>query len=276
MLKNIFQKYNFRPKKRLGQNFLISEKVLEQIISVSKLKKDDIVLEIGAGTGILTIELANKVKQVIAIEKDEALVAILKKELSKQKIKNVKIIQDDILKIKNLKFIENSKLKIKNYKVISNLPYYITAPVIKMFLENKNPPELMILMVQKEVGERICAKPPKMSKLAIFCQIYGLPEIMAFVSKKCFWPEPKVDSVILKITPKNNGYKSGRSSRFVTIVKAGFCHPRKQLINNFSKGLNLPREKVEKWLNKNNINPAQRAETLTIKNWIGLTRTFHI
>jgi len=265
MLKNIFQKYNFRPKKRLGQNFLISEKILEQIILASKLKKDDIVLEIGAGTGILTIELAKKVKQVIAIEKDKELVAILKEQLAEEKIKNVKIIHGDILK-------EWCEVKPHTtFKVVANLPYYITAPVIRMFLESKNPPELMVLMTQKEVGERICASPPKMSKLSVFCQVYGVPEIMNFVSKKCFWPEPKVDSVILKIIPLIHSDKKlidADKKLFSKIVKAGFCHPRKQLLNNLSKELKLPREKVEKWLNKNNINPTQRAETLTIKNWI--------
>lgn len=294
-IKNIITKYNFRPKKRLGQNFLISENVLKKIIDSAQLKKTDIVLEIGPGTGILTKELAKKVKEVITIEKDKELVVVLKEELAEEGIKNVEVVREDILKIQNSKTserseqvkmkenlslrIQSSRLKNKNYKIVANLPYYITAPIIKMFLEEPPSgklPELMVLMVQKEVGERICALPPKMSKIAVFSQFYGKPEIMGIVSKNCFWPRPKVDSAILKITPLiNSDGKLINADRnlFSKIVKAGFSHPRKQLINNLSKELDLPREKTENWLAKNNIKSSQRAETLTVKNWLDLTKT---
>ncbi len=294
-IKNIITKYNFRPKKRLGQNFLISENVLKKIIDSAQLKKTDIVLEIGPGTGILTKELAKKVKEVITIEKDKELVVVLKEELAEEGIKNVEVVREDILKIQNSKTserseqvkmkenlslrIQSSRLKNKNYKIVANLPYYITAPIIKMFLEEPPSgklPELMVLMVQKEVGERICALPPKMSKIAVFSQFYGKSEIVGIVSKNCFWPRPKVDSAILKITPLiNSDGKLINADRnlFSKIVKAGFSHPRKQLINNLSKELDLPREKTENWLAKNNIEPSRRAETLTVKNWLDLTKT---
>ena len=278
-IKNLFKRKGTRPIKRLGQNFLISKRVLEKIIAASQLKKTDVVLEIGPGIGILTKELALRVKKVIVIEKDPKMVKILKEMLECWNIRNVEIIQEDILKVKN------SKLKIQNYKLVANLPYYITAPVIRKFLESPQPPKLMVLMVQKEVGQRICSRPPKMSKLAVFCQFYGKPEIASSVSKKSFWPQPKVDSAILKIVPHQFHAPGLRLSsaqyllpqfreRFARIVKAGFSHPRKQLINNFSQGLSLSRQTVEKWLMKNNIESRQRAESLSLDDWLNLVRMF--
>jgi len=251
-----------KPNKRLGQNFLSSDIVLKKIIKTSQIKSSDIILEIGPGTGILTKALAQKAKKVIAVEKDKSLISILEKELPN----NVEIISGDILKIKNLKLP-------KHYKLIANLPYYITAPVIRMFLEN-NSPELMVLMVQKEVGQRICATPPKMSKIAVFTQFYGKPEIISNVSKDCFSPKPKVDSVILKITPFNKLDKTNKDL-FSKIVRAGFSQPRKQLINNLTNSLDIKKQETENWLKENKIKPEQRAETLNIKDWINLTNTFY-
>jgi len=260
------KKHNIKPNKRLGQNFLVSDVILEKIIKTSQIKPWDIILEIGPGTGILTIALAKKAKKVIAVEKDKKLADILKKELDNNKIKNVEVIQGDILKIQNL--------KLKKYKLIANLPYYITAPVIRMFLEN-NSPKLMVLMVQKEVGQRICASPPKMSKIAVFTQFYGKPEIVSNVSKECFYPQPKVDSVILKITPFNNLDENIDRNLFSKIVRAGFSQPRKQLINNLSKSLDIGKPEIEDWLKRNKIESKQRAETLNVKDWINLTNTFY-
>ena len=269
---DLLKKYKIRPNKRLGQNFLISKTILREIIKAADLKPSDIILEIGPGLGILTKELAKKVKKVIAVEKDKKLADILKKELDNNKIKNIQVINQDILKFKSSSF----NLK-ESYKLIANLPYYITGPVIRMFLESTKPPELMVLMVQKEVGKRICASPPKMSKLAVFSQFYGKPEIVKFVSKKSFRPQPKVDSVILKIKPliltDKRLIKTDRKL-FSKIVRAGFSQPRKQLINNFSKSLEISRKEVEKWLKENKIQPSQRAESLTVENWIDLANEY--
>jgi len=151
------------------------------------------------------------------------------------------------------------------------LPFYLTAPVIRKFLEAENPPKEMIFMVQKEVGQRICAKPPKMSILAVSVQIYAKPEIVSYISKNSFWPQPKVDSVIIKIL----NVKSQVLNRelFFRVVKAGFSHPRKQLVNNLSTELEMGKEKVKNWLLENEIEPQQRAETLEVKDWINLTKT---
>jgi 16S rRNA (adenine1518-N6/adenine1519-N6)-dimethyltransferase len=258
--KNLFQRRQIQPLKGLGQNFLADKGALKTIIEAADIKPDEVVLEIGPGTGVLTLELAKYAKKVIAVEKDVRMCEILKKQLEDQNIKNVEVIQNDILKYKTPDI---------KYKVVANLPFYITAPVIKKLLEAENPPKEMVLMVQKEVGQRICAKPPDMTLLAVSVQFYAKPKIVDYVSKKSFWPRPKVDSAIIKITPTQ---KTGPSDLFFKVVKAGFSHPRKQLINNLSTGLSLSRQQVTTWLQKNNIQPSQRAETLTVGDWIKLAK----
>jgi len=248
----------------MGQNFLVDASVLNKIIQAAELQPEDIVLEIGPGIGTLTQELAKKTKKVIAIEKDRVMVEILKETL--KDYKNVEIIQGNIL-------TADYKLP-AHYKLVANLPYYITSPIIRMFLEAKNPPEHMVLMVQKEVGQRICAKPPNMSILSVSVQIYALPNIISTVSKGSFWPSPKVDSAIIKIQPQNTIAKNIDTDIFFKIVKAGFLHPRKQLANNLSVGLKKTKEQINPWLLKNNINPLQRAETLSIQDWITLTQSY--
>jgi 16S rRNA (adenine1518-N6/adenine1519-N6)-dimethyltransferase len=164
---------------------------------------------------------------------------------------------------------------------VANLPFYLTAPVIRKFLESDCQPKEMILMVQKEVGQRICAKPPDMNLLAVSVQFYAEPKIISYISKKSFWPQPKVDSAIIKITPLGLSEISTivrllDRDLFFRIVKAGFSQPRKQILNNLSKKLKLNKEEVKSWLLKNNIQPGQRAETLTIKDWINLTKSLKI
>jgi len=131
----------------------------------------------------------------------------------------------------------------------------------------------MVLVVQKEVGQRICAKPPKMSILAVSVQFYAKPKIISYISKKSFWPQPKVDSAIMKISNIRNQKSKKFKNLFFKVVKVGFSHPRKQLINNLSRGLKMEREKVKNWLFKNKIKPKQRAETLIIKDWLNLTKS---
>ena len=260
VIKNLLKKYGARPLKGLGQNFLIDEAVIKKIIKEARLQAKDIVLEIGPGIGTLTQEIAKKARLVTAIEKDLKMVEILKETI--KNLKNVKIIQGDILKI-----------NLKPYKVVANLPFYLTAPAIRKFLETKFPPELMFLVVQKEVAQRICARPPKMNILAVSVQFYAKPEIISYISKKSFWPKPKVDGAILRITQIHTDKKTD-SHKFFRIVKAGFSQPRKQLVNNLTKKLELEKEEIKSWLLKNNIQPTQRAETLTIKDWINLTKSY--
>lgn len=265
---SFLQSYGLRLNKYLGQNFLISQEIIEKILEAGELNKKDVVLEIGPGTGNLTFELAKKVKKVLAVEKDRRFSLILKKEKKRQGIKNVEIIQGDILKIINFLFIKNYP-----YKVIANIPYYLTSRLIKNLLEHQNKPRLIVLMVQKEVAKRICAKPPKMNLLAISVQFYAAPKIVSFVPKTCFWPQPKVDSAIIKIIPKTLPFEE--PEKFFKIVKIGFSQPRKQLVNNFSKKLGFDKIKLQEILKAIKINPKSRAENLTIEDWLKLTTTLN-
>lgn len=263
--KALLSRYNIRPSKGLGQNFLINDGLLEKIVNAADIRKNDIVLEIGPGIGNLTTKLAEKASRVVAVEKDKKMAAVLKQTFSR--FPNLEIIQGDILgsDIKDLP---------SGYKVVANLPYYITSPVIRRFLESNNPPLEMVLMVQKEVAQRICANPPEMSLLAVSVQFYAEAKTLFYVSKKSFWPRPKVDSAVIRITPISNRQKQASSTVFFKIVKAGFSQPRKQLANNLSNGLELSKEVASRWLETNNIQPSQRAESLAIDDWVKLAESF--
>jgi len=257
-LRELLRKYGLKPRKHLGQNFLINKDILSEIINTADLTKNDIVLEIGPGLGILTKELAKKAKKVIAIEKDEKLVKILKKELAH--FKNIKIIEGDILKLP----VTSYQLPV-TYKLVANLPYYITSPVIRKFLEEKKQPKLMVLMVQKEVAERICAKPPDTRLLSVAVQFYSQPKIVKIVKKESFWPRPKVDSAIIKLTTNNRQLTTINTNLFFKIVKSGFSQPRKQLKNNLKKIFGKDTEKI---LKQSKIETTRRAETLSIDEWL--------
>ncbi len=284
VIKGLFKKYQIRPSKRLGQNFLIDKSVIKKNIRASNIQPKDIILEIGPGMGVLTQELAKKSQKVIAVEKDPKMCEILKETL--KDFKNVEIINQDILKFNNYSLLTT------HYKLIASLPFYITASVIRKFLESEHPPEEMILMVQKEVAQRICAKSPKMNLLAVSVQFYAEPKIIFYISKKSFWPSPKVDGAILQISRIRTNLPRINTNLFFKVVKAGFSQPRKQLANNLVKGLalsspnglalsspnglKLNKEQVNNWLLKSGIQPSQRAETLTIRDWINLTRSIEI
>ena len=264
-IKNLLKKYNLRPSKGLGQNFLVDKTALKRVIASADLSPEDIVVEIGPGLGVLTLELAKKAGKVIAIEKDSKMIEALKETLTS--FKNIEIIQEDVRKI------TNDQLPATNYKIVANLPFYLTAPVIRKFLEFGNPPELMTLIIQKEVAQRITAQPPKMNLLAVSVQLYAEPKIISYISKKSFWPQPEVDAAIIKLKIRN--LKSETNTKeFFRVVRAGFSQPRKMLINNLSKCLGVSKSRTEFWLNRNNIRLNQRAENLNITDWINLTGSF--
>lgn len=278
-IKSLLKKHNAILSKRFGQNFLIDKNVIKKILNQAKIGPKDIVLEIGPGIGTMTIELAKKAKKIIAVEKDFKMVKILKDTLSD--FQNIEIIQDDILNLltnttnkKNLFTVHCSLFA--DYKVVANLPYYITSPVIRKLLEIKNKPKEIILMVQKEVAQRICACAPKTNLLAISVQFYAMPKIISYVSKKSFYPKPKVDSAIIQLKTIGQNSKIDKD-KFFKIVKAGFSHPRKQLANNLLKELDFSDKKINKeemisLLDRKGILATQRPETLTLKNWIELTK----
>jgi 16S rRNA (adenine1518-N6/adenine1519-N6)-dimethyltransferase len=265
--KNLLKKHSILPVKGLGQNFLADKEAIGKIVRATDIRADETVLEIGPGLGVLTVKLAKLAKKVVAVEKDQRITEVLKNLLAGQNIKNVEIIQGDILKFSPA----SCGLEDKSYKIAANLPFYLTAAVIRKFLETNRPPKGMILVVQKEMGQRICAEPPRMNLLAASVQFYAKAEIVSRISKKSFWPRPQVDSVIIKITPGR--FPQQLRERFFMIVKAGFSQPRKQLANNLKK-INSDRKTIENWLVKNGIKPNSRAETLGINDWLNLCKSF--
>lgn len=264
-----------RAKKSLGQNFLTSKAVTEDIIKAANLSVKDMVLEIGPGRGFLTEELLKDAGVVVVVEKDDRLVEYLKGKFTKEtKEGRLIIIHGDILSF-NLK---DCGLEAGNYKIIANIPYYITGQILRLFLESDVQPEKMVLMVQKEVAERIVASDGKESILSISIKAYGKPHYIKKVSAKHFSPQPKVDSAILLIDNIskdlfinfNEGSRASiieKQERFFEIVKTGFAHKRKMLLNNLSDYKDM-REAFKNC----NIPAKTRAEKLTMEQWVCLKR----
>lgn len=264
-IREICRKYQIKPLRRRGQNFLINPKICAKIIEAADLTKDDVVLEIGAGLGTLTKELAKKANKVIAVEIDKKLAEILKKQV--EIYRNIRIVGENILKFQVRRY------KLANYKIVANLPYNITGAVLRKFLASESPkPSLMVLMLQKEVAQRICAQPPKMNLLATVVQFYGQPKIISYISRNNFWPKPKVDSAILKISNFRFPISNIDEQRFLKIVKAGFSAPRKYLLNNLIKNGIIKKEEGQKIFEKLNFNLKIRAQELGVEEWIRLMR----
>ena len=255
----------YPPLKKLGQNFLTDKKAVVKIIEAAQVSSRDTIVEIGPGTGVLTVELAKRAGQVIAIEKDERMCSLLEKTLAG--FNNVRVLNQDIRYWPGPEKIA--------YKVIANLPFYLSSLIIRNFLERANPPEDMVLIIQKEVAQRINAKVPDMSLLAVAVQFYAKTKIISCLSKKSFWPQPEVDAAIIQITPLKQ-LREVEPEKFFLVAKAGFSQPRKKLINNLANKLKIKKKEIEKWLLDNNHSPDQRAETLSPEDWIKLAKSFRI
>ena len=291
---------------KLGQNFLTNEEVAQKITNSANIKGDN-VLEIGSGRGILTKYLAESAGKVLAVEIDQNLIELLKNKFhntrtchpresgdpEKQRIsqsrwiphqvrddkKRIQIIQSDILKINLPKLIEENNFQ--KYKVVANLPYYITSKIIRLLLETKYPPSEMILMVQKEVGERIVALDGKESILSISVKFYAEPEILFLVPRDNFEPAPEVDSVVIRIKRKSNppeapACRTGRdASKFFALVRAGFSAKRKMLVNNLASSFHIPKSEIAEIIKKICLEPTVRAEKLDIQGWQKLYNIFY-
>ena len=261
----LLKRYDLRPHKGLGQNFLQDPLALEEIVSAADIQPSDSVLEIGPGLGSLTRYLAVSAKEVIAVELDEHLLPPLRAILSPYQ--NVRLVQNDILKI------APNDLKLENdYVVVANIPYYITSAVIRHLLESEIKPRRIVLTVQKEVALRICAEPGDMSLLALSVQVYGKPRIAAHIPASAFFPAPKVDSAVLivEIYPAPL-IDEDLLDAFFRLIKAGFSQKRKTLRNSLSAGLHIPPTDAADLLMRTNIDPQRRAETLSLSEWSELT-----
>jgi len=255
-----------KAKKSLGQNFLTSNKVVGDIINVSDIKADDVVLEIGPGKGILTQALLNSGKQVVAIEKDAELISSLKEKFAKEIAdKRLTLIEGDILLVSLPDVIHG------DYKVVANIPYYITGALFKMFLEKTdNQPKSITFLVQKEVAHRIVARDGKESILSMSIKAYGTPKCAEKVPARYFKPVPKVDSAILIVQDiSKNNFKNISEESFFELVKAGFAHKRKLLQNNLE--VLYPKVVVQNKFKSCSVSLDARAEDLTLENWLCLS-----
>ena len=261
----LLKQHNLRPHKGLGQNFLQDPLVLEKIVSAAEIQPTDSVLEIGPGLGSLTRYLAVSAREVVAVELDPNLLPLLKGVLSAYQ--NVRLVQGDILKLSTKDLIKE-----KDYLVVANIPYYITSAVIRHLLEGDSKPRRIVLTIQKEVAQRICAKPGDMSLLALSVQVYGKPHIAVHVSAAAFFPAPKVDSAVLSVDIYPSPLvKSELLATFFKLIKAGFSQKRKTLRNSLSSALHISPTEAANLLTRAGIDPQRRAETLSIEEWENLS-----
>ena len=264
----LLRRYDLRPKKSLGQNFLVDETALARIAAAADLAASDTVLEIGPGLGSLTRHLASAARRVVAVELDEAMLPALRHTL--QSYANVEIVHSDILKYA-LTASQNGLPP--GYKVVANIPYYITSALIRHLLEADVRPSLVVLTVQREVAERICAGPGDMSLLAVSVQFYCAPRLVARIPAGAFYPPPEVDSAVLRLDVFTQpAVAVADTDHFFQVVKAGFSQKRKQLRNSLSAGLHLESRKADEFLFRAGIDPKRRAETLTLEEWGALAR----
>ncbi len=266
--KSLLRQSGLRARKGLGQHFLVAESVLRLSSAAAELDPGDVVIEVGPGLGVLTRELAGKAGQVFAVELDSKLAALLKQTLAP--VGNVTVINDDILSIDpaGLLWGLGEKFPAAGYKVVANLPYYVASAVLRHFLTASLKPQLMVVMVQKEVAQAIVAEPGGMSLLSVSVQFYGEPQVVGYVPASCFYPEPKVDSAVLRIrVPPQPMVAVSNEGSFFALVRAGFSASRKQLANSLAHGLGLSKDEVLPLLEAADILPRRRAETLTINEW---------
>lgn len=253
-------------KKSLGQHFLNSPQIISDIVKAGKVTKEDVVLEVGPGEGVLTRELLLTGAHVISVEKDDRLIPELQKTFSKEIAqKQLELIHADILDV------GLPHLTKQSYKVVANIPYYITGQIIRMFLESDKQPLSMTLLIQKEVAERIVSRDGKESLLSLSVKVFGEPKYVRTVGKGAFTPQPKVDSAVISIENISKERLEGASEKkFFSLIHAGFAHKRKQLLPNLI-GL-FSKEKVALAFKNSEIDPKARAEDINLKTWIKLCK----
>lgn len=258
-----------RPNKLLGQHFLVSRDVLENIIAAANLTPEKTILEIGPGRGVLTRELARRVQKVIAVEKDVRLAEALTKALREERMKNVTIVFGDILKL----FPQQLNLP-DRYSVVANIPYYLTGRLLRILLESRERPAEITLMVQNEVADRMMASPPHMNLLAIAAQAYGTVRKIATVPARAFSPVPKVDSAITSISNISDRFfkEAGVSSeKFFLIVRSAFQQKRKTLANALERVLG-GKTRATLLLGRAHVSPGMRPEELSLASWADIVR----
>jgi 16S rRNA (adenine1518-N6/adenine1519-N6)-dimethyltransferase len=272
----LLTKYNFKCKKRLGQNFLIDQNILQMIINSLKLNEEDCILEIGTGMGTLTSALSPLVRQVISIEKDKKLDPLLKESLSPYN--NIEIIFEDIMDVDLINFFEKNRKKGRKIeKIVGNLPYYISLPLIRQILELNEYLKFAVFLVQKEVGERLMAKAGDKNYgiISLITQYYSQPQKVHTVSPTVFYPQPKVNSMIIRLDIYEKlPLQVGNKKLFLNIIRASFQQRRKRLINSLSNYFQreIAKPEIENILNEIGIDKNRRGETLSIKEFAKLSK----
>jgi 16S rRNA (adenine1518-N6/adenine1519-N6)-dimethyltransferase len=267
----LLRRYGLRPDKSLGQNFLIDEAALQKVVAAAAIRPGDSVLEIGPGLGGLTRWLAIQAHRVVAVELDPDLITPLTEIIAPYP--NVRIVQGDILALDLESLMLDSGAEKTPYLVVANIPYYITSALIRHLLEANYPPQRLVLTVQREVAERICAQAGKLSLLALSVQVYGRPVIATVISASAFYPPPKVDSAVVRIDRYDKSFvPSDRLGLFFRLAKAGFSQKRKTLRNSLSGGMRWSTSQAEEILLAAGIDPMRRPETLSLPEWAELTQ----
>lgn len=271
IVKEIVEKYNFKFSKGLGQNFLIDDNVLDKIVEGAEITENDVVIEVGPGIGTLTQKIADIAKQVIAIEIDDTLIPILEETLSDYD--NIKVIHADVLKV-DLKKLIAEEFGEQKPKVVANLPYYVTTPIIMRFLEEQIPVSDIVVMIQKEVADRMVSKPncKAYGSLSVAVQYYCEPSVVAKVPRTVFIPQPNVESTVIRLKVLDNpSVEVIDHAIFLKTVRSGFGKRRKTLLNALSSGtLGLDKETITAALKEAVIDPIRRAETLDINEFAHL------
>ena len=260
--KYILKTFDIHMSKKLGQNFLIDEGIVKEIVHAADIQEGETILEVGPGIGTLTQGLAEAKANVVAVELDNRLPEVLAKTL--EGYENVRIVHGDILKVNIPEIVEG-----KNFKVVANLPYYITTPIIMALLEQKLPVTKIVTMIQKEVADRMVAKPGKKDygALSVAVQYYTTPEIVAHVPPKSFIPAPAVDSVVIRCDVRPEpAVKVVSEKMFFRVVKAAFSQRRKTLSNSL-KTMGIAAEVIKKAIEDANIDGTRRGETLTLQEF---------
>jgi len=268
-IKGLLREYGLHPHKGLGQNFLVDSRVLQRIVDTAQLEPQDLVLEIGSGLGTLTQALAEVVQRVVAVELDEQLVQILRTRLAS--FTNLKIVCGDVLALDIPELMGAEGAKTSSFKVVANIPYYITSAVLRHVLEATVRPELFVVMVQREVAQRIVAQPGQMSLLAVSVQFYGSARVVFRVPARAFYPAPKVDSAVVRIAPYQElPLEEHEVAAFFAVVRAGFAQRRKQLRNALLHGLPVSENQLSAATADAGIDPCRRAQTLSVEEWLAL------
>ena len=261
------ERFSTRPRKSLGQHYLVDARIAERILSAAELDPEDVVIEVGPGKGALTRRLTHRVASVVAVELDQVLARELPARLNHPE--NLAVIEGDArtLAMESLEVVDS------NYKVVANLPYYAANFITRHFLESDLPPRLMVIMVQKEVAESMSASPGKMSLLSVATQFYASAELVFTVPPASFRPAPKVSSAVVRLKRKPVTALEGTDiSPFFDLVRAGFSAPRKQLRNSLCHGLKADPQPVSDALRKSDVDGRRRAETLTLEEWLTVFR----